>query len=232
MNTEGPPDGATAERPGRSKLLPNRDGVHHKGVKSAKGSGQECPSHKMAGASPFAKATGPEAPAQQAGATRRVAPTSVMGRLMMAHPESSRFVPIRDAVCDVLRDTPALAELKAVVCDREAFAALGSSQYPALGVFFAETFGAERPRWVGNRRDHSYQLEVHVAVRSLESAQASEDLLLAYVEAVEDALREAPTLGGLVRAMAASLVRRWRSKVESYWHSQAVMLVIAEQRTG
>jgi hypothetical protein len=32
--------------------------------------------------------------------------------------------------------------------------------------------------------------------------------------------------------MAASLVRRSRTKVESYWHSQAALLVIAEQRTN
>jgi hypothetical protein len=57
-------------------------------------------------------------------------------------------------------------------------------------------------------------------------------LLFAYVEAVEEALRAAPTLGGLVRAMAVSLVRRSRTKVESYWHSQAMLLVIAEQRTA
>ncbi len=150
----------------------------------------------------------------------------------MAHPESSRFVPIREAMVEVLRVAPQLVEVKAVVCDRDALARLPATKLPAVGVFFADTVGAERPRWVGNRRDHSYQLEVQIAVWAMESAQASEDLLLAYIEAVEDALRAAPTLGGLVRAMAVSLVRRWRSKVESYWHSQAVLLVIAEQRTG
>ena len=150
----------------------------------------------------------------------------------MAHPESSRFVPIREAIAAVLAGAPALVEVKAIVRDRDALAALPASQYPALGVFFADSAGVERPRWASNRRDHSYQLEVHVAVRSLESAQASEDLLFAYAEAAEDALRAAPTLGGLVRAMAVTLVRRSRSKVESYWHSQAVLMVIAEQRTG
>ena len=150
----------------------------------------------------------------------------------MAHPESSRFVPIREAVVAVLASAPELAEVKAIVRDREAFSRLPASQHPALGVFFADAVGAERPRWASNRRDHSYQLEVQVAVRSLESAQASEDMLLGYVEAVEDALRAAPTLGGLVRAMAVSLVRRSRAKVESYWHSQAVLMVIAEQRTA
>jgi len=150
----------------------------------------------------------------------------------MAHPESSRFVPIREAVAAVLSSAPELAEVKSIVRDREAFARLPASGHPALGVFFADTVGAERPRWASNRRDHAYQLEVHVGVRSLESAQASEDLLLAYVEAVEDALRAAPTLGGLVRTMAVSLVKRARTKVESYWHSQAMLMVVCEQRTS
>jgi hypothetical protein len=150
----------------------------------------------------------------------------------MAQPQSNRFVPIREAVAAVLSDAPELSEVKSIVRDREAFGRLPASGYPALGVFFADSVGAERPRWASNRRDHAYQLEVHVAVRSLESAQASEDLLFAYVEAVEDALRAAPTLGGLVRSMMVSLVRRARTKVESYWHSQAVLLVTCEQRTS
>ena len=149
----------------------------------------------------------------------------------MAHPESSRFVPIREAVVSVLAGAPELAEVKAIMRDREAFARLPASRFPALGVFFAEAIGAERPRWASNRRDHAYRLEVHAAVRSLESGQASEDMLFAYVEAVEDALRAAPTLGGMVRSMGVSLVRRARTKVESYWHSQAVLLVVCEQRT-
>jgi len=149
----------------------------------------------------------------------------------VAHPQSNRFVPIREGVAAVLASDPQLVEVKSIVRDREAFARLPASRHPALGVFFADTVGAERPRWASNRRDHAYQIEVHVAVRSLESAQAGEDLLLAYVEAVEDALRAVPTLGGLVRSMAVGLVRRSRTKVESYWHSQAVLLVTCEQRT-
>ena len=149
----------------------------------------------------------------------------------MAHPQSNRFVPIRESICGVLASTPELAEVKSILRDREAFAALPTTRHPALGVFFADSVGVERPRWASNRRDHAYQIEVHVAVRSLESAQACEDLLLAYVEAVEDSLRTAPTLGGLVRSMQAGLVRRARAKVESYWHSQAVLLVACEQRT-
>ena len=149
----------------------------------------------------------------------------------MAHPQSNRFVPIREAICAVLAGDPELAEVKSILRDREAFAALPATRHPALGVFFADSVGAERPRWASNRRDHAYHIEVHVVVRSLESAQACEDLLLAYVEAVEDSLRTAPTLGGLVRSMQAGLVRRARTKVESYWHSQAVLLVTCEQRT-
>jgi len=149
----------------------------------------------------------------------------------MGHPESRRFVPIREAVCAVLVSAPELGEVKSVVRDREAFARLPATRYPALGVFFADTVGEERARWAGNRRDHAYQMEVHVAVRSLESAQVCEDLLFAYVEAVEDALRAAPTLGGMVRSLSTSLVQRVQAKVEQYWHSEAVLLVIAEQRT-
>jgi len=149
----------------------------------------------------------------------------------MAHPQSNRFLPIRDAIAAVLASAPELSEVQAILQDREAFASLPASRHPALGVFFADMVGAERPRWASNRRDHAYHIEVHVAVRSLESAQASEDLLFAYVEAVEDALRAAPTLGGLVRFMTVTLVRRARAKVESYWHSQAVLLVTCEQRT-
>ena len=149
----------------------------------------------------------------------------------MAHPQSNRFVPIREAVVGVLSNDPELGEVKSIVRDREAFARLPASAHPALGVFFADTVGAERPRWASNRRDHAYQLEVNVAVRSLESGQASEDLLLAYIEAAEDALRAAPTLGGIVRSMAVTLIRRARTKIESYWHSQAVLLVTCEQRT-
>jgi hypothetical protein len=48
---------------------------------------------------------------------------------------------------------------------------------------------------------------------------------------VEDALRAAPTLAGVVRSMAVSLVRRSRAKVESYWHSEAALLATCEQRT-
>jgi len=150
----------------------------------------------------------------------------------MPHPQSNRFVPIREALCAVLASAPELGEVKCTVRDRDAFARLPASRHPALGVFFADAAGAERPRWASNRRDHAYQVEVHVAVRSMESAQASEDLLFAYVEAVEDALRAAPTLGGLVRSMTVGLVRRARTEVESYWHSQAVLLVTCEQRTS
>jgi|GEM_PF-1684216 len=149
----------------------------------------------------------------------------------MAHPESTRFVPIREAIAAVLANAPDLAEVKGIVRDRNAFASLPASRYPAIGVFFADTVGAERPRWAGNRRDHAYHIEVRLAVRSMENAQASEDLLLAYVEAVEDALRSAPTLGGLVRTMSSSMVKRTRAKVESYWRSEALLLVTCEQRT-
>jgi hypothetical protein len=148
----------------------------------------------------------------------------------MSHPQSSRFVPIREALYDVLGAAPALEEVRSMVKDREQLARLPASQHPALGVLYAEGVGVERARTAGNRRDHSYEFEVHVAVRSLESAQACEDLLFAYVEAVEDALRAAPTLGGLVRYMTVGLVRRAGAKVDTNWHGQAVLLVTCEQR--
>jgi len=150
----------------------------------------------------------------------------------MSHPISTRFVPIREAICALLGSAPALTEVKSGVRDREAFARLPASRYPALGVFFADPAGAEKPRWAGNLRDHSYGFEVQVAVRSLESGQACEDLLFAYVEAVENALRGTPTLGGLVRYVASSLVRRTRGKVDSYWYAQAALLVACEARVG
>lgn len=148
----------------------------------------------------------------------------------MAHPQSSRFVPIREALCEVLGAAPALEEVKTIAKDREQMNRLPASQHPALGVFYAEGAGAERARWAGNRKDHSYEFEVQVAVRSLESAQACEDLLFAYVEAAEDALRAAPTLGGLVRYMTVTLVRRASAKVDTNWHAQAALLLTCEQR--
>lgn len=148
----------------------------------------------------------------------------------MAHPVSSRFVPIREALCEVLGAAPELEEVKTIVRDREQWARLSASQYPALGVFYAEGVGRERARWTGNRRDHSYEFEIQVAVRTLESARACEDLLFAYVEAVEGALRAAPTLGGLVRYMTVTLVRRASAKVDTNWHAQAALLVTCEQR--
>lgn len=148
----------------------------------------------------------------------------------MAHPQSNRFVPIREALCDALGAAPELAAVKIVVRDREQLARLPASQHPAVGVFYADGVGVERARWAGHRRDHSYEFEVHVAVRSLESALDCEDLLFAYLEAVEDALRAAPTLGGLVRSMSVSLVRRASVKMEANWHAQAVLLVTCEQR--
>ena len=148
----------------------------------------------------------------------------------MSHPTSIRFVPIRETVTAALVAASALAEVKSWVQDREAFGRLPVSGLPALGVFFADNLGRERARWVSNQRDYSYTLEVHAAVRSLESAQACEDLLLGYVEAIEDTLRETPTLGGLVRMMSVSLARRKNRKVETYWHSQAVLRVVCESK--
>ena len=149
----------------------------------------------------------------------------------MAVPTSSRYLPIRDAICDLLAAAPALSEVKAIERDAEAFRNLPASMYPALGVFFAEQPGVERAQWVGGRHDHSYRLDVHVAVRSAESARACEDQLFCYVEAVEDALRGSPLLGGLVRNMAVGVVRRWQDRSAPYWQAEAVVAVVCEKRT-
>ncbi len=150
----------------------------------------------------------------------------------MSDPISARFVPIREAICTALVTAPALQEVKVVVRDREAFARLPATQFPAAGVFFADPAGGEQARWASNSRDHSYQFEVHVAVRSLESGQVCEDLLFGYVEAIENALRAMPTLGGLVRCAATRMVRRARTKAGAYWQAQAAILVTCEQRVG
>jgi len=147
----------------------------------------------------------------------------------MADPTSIRYLPIRNAVCDLLAAFPALGEVKEIARDEEEFAALPATRFPALGVFFAQTAGEEIPQWAALRRDHRYWLEVRVAVRSLESARACEDLLFSYIEAVEDALRSEPTLGGLVRNLAASQVGRNRRKIGEYWHSEAAFLVLCEK---
>jgi len=147
----------------------------------------------------------------------------------MAEPVSVRYLPIREAVCDLLAGSAGLAEIKEIVRDEEGFAVLAGTRFPALGVFFADNAGEEVAQWAGLRRDHHYWLEVRVAVRSLESARACEDLLFSYIEAVEDALRSDATLGGLVRNMSAGLVQRSRRKAGEYWHSEAGFLVVCEK---
>jgi hypothetical protein len=147
----------------------------------------------------------------------------------MAEPVSVRYLPIREAVCNLLAGFPALAEVKEIVRDEELFANLPATRFPALGVFFAQNAGEELAQWASMRRDHRYWLEVRAAVRSLESAQASEDLLFSYIEAVEDALRSEATLGGLVRDMRAGLVQRARRRAGDYWHSEAAFLVVCEK---
>lgn len=143
-------------------------------------------------------------------------------------PISTRYLPIRDAVCEALEGFGALADVKQIAKDEETFAALPATCYPALGVFYADNAGEETALWAATRRDHRYWLEVRIAVRSLESAQASEDLLFGYIEAVEDALRATPTLGGLVRNCSGGVVSRVRQRVGEYWHAEAAFLVTCE----
>ena len=147
-------------------------------------------------------------------------------------PTSTRYLPIREAVCDLLAATPALADIRTIERDAEAFANLAATQYPALGVFFAEAAGEERAQWAGGERDHLYRLAVHVAVRSLESARACEDELFSYLEAVEDALRANPTLNGLVRCLFVGLIGRHTEKTASYWLSRGVIAVTAQKKVG
>jgi len=147
----------------------------------------------------------------------------------MADPTSTRYLPVREAICDALSGAAALAEIKEIARDAESFNNLPATQYPALAVFFAQTAGEEVDRWASRRRDHRYWLEVRVAVRSLASAQAVEEALFSYIEAVEDALRAAADLGGLVRHMRAHLVERTRHKVGDYWHGEAAFMVLCEK---
>lgn len=147
----------------------------------------------------------------------------------MADPISVRYLPIREAVCALLAGYPALAEVKAIARDEESFAALAATQFPALAVLFAQNAGEEVALWANQRRDHRYWLEVRVAVRSLQSARACEDLLFSYVEAVEDALRSDLTLGGLVRYMSAGLLQRTRRKAGEYWQAEATFVVMCEK---
>jgi hypothetical protein len=147
----------------------------------------------------------------------------------MSDPVSVRYLPIREAVCDLLEGYAALSEVKEIAREEESFGAIAATRYPAIGVFFAQDAGEELAQWAAMRRDHRYKLEVRVAVRSLESARVCEDLLFSYVEAVEDALRSEPTLGGLVRSMAAEMVQRGKRKVGEYWHGEAGFIVICEK---
>lgn len=147
-------------------------------------------------------------------------------------PTSSRYVPIRDGVYELLVGAASLAEVKTFERDREAFENLAASMYPAVGVFFADATGEEEARWAGGRRDHVYRLEVHGAARSLQSRRACEDELMAFVEAVEDALRAAPTLGGLVRDMAVRLTKRQAAPEGEYWLARAVVQVVCEKAVG
>jgi hypothetical protein len=147
-------------------------------------------------------------------------------------PTSTRYLPIREAVCDLLASAPALADVKTIERDAEAFANLPATQYPALAVFFAEAAGEERAQWAGGERDHVYRLAVHVAVRSLESARACEDELFSYLEAVEDALRANPTLDGLVRCLLAGLIGRHTERTPSYWLSRGIIALTAQQKVS
>jgi len=134
---------------------------------------------------------------------------------------SKRFVPIREAVCRTLTTAPELAEVKAVLRDREILARLPGTGLPALGVFFATSAGK-------GRSDQPYRIEVHVVVGVVER-WASEDRLFAYIEAVENALRAVPTLGGLIRTMSVGLTSLHYMNVESYWRSHAVLLLTCER---
>ena len=149
----------------------------------------------------------------------------------MADPTSVRYLPIRDGLLALLQDWEALSGVKRWVTDEPAFTQVAASQAPAVAVLFADPAGEERAAWAGNGRDHSYYLELRVVVRALDSGLC-EDLLFGYVEAIEDALRADPTLGGLVRNAVLGSVRRVKHSEQGAFVGQAVLEVSTESRVS
>lgn len=149
----------------------------------------------------------------------------------MADPVSGRYLPVRQGVMAALQAWPALAGVARWVSDEASLGQTAASQTPAIGVVYAALAGEERSAWAGSGRDHTYLLEVRVVVRAL-AAGACEDLLFGYVEAVEDALRADPTLGGLVRFAGAGAVRRSRRGEGGAFLGEAVVEVSCEARVS
>jgi len=147
----------------------------------------------------------------------------------MAEPVSTRYLPVRDALLAALQGWPALAGVKRWVTQEGVLAQTAASQAPAVGVFYAPLAGEERLSWAGGGRDHSYYLEVRLVVRSLDS-QECEDTLFAYAEAVEDAVRADPTLGGRVRFAALGSLRRVAGTEGNAFLGQGVVEVSCEER--
>jgi len=149
----------------------------------------------------------------------------------MADPSSGRYLPIRDGLLGALQGWPALGGVKRWCTDEAAFGQTAASQAPVIAVCYADVAGEERSAWAGKGRDHSYYLEVRLAVRALDSG-ACEDLLFGYVEAAEDAIRADETLGGLVRHTAIGSVRRVRQADGGAFLGQAVIELSCEAKVA
>jgi hypothetical protein len=150
---------------------------------------------------------------------------------------SSRYLPIRDALFDLLRADAVLAsEIKGWAKEINSFESLASTQLPAIAVVFAapiyrgggQPFGQEQAGWASSARDHTYLFHVIVATESLD-AQAAEDSSFTYLERAEDVIRSNPTLSGTVRAIFSRVVKRDVQQKERVWRAQVVMEVRAEK---
>jgi hypothetical protein len=150
---------------------------------------------------------------------------------------STRYLPIRDAVFDLLRaDAVLSSEIKGWAKEMNRFESFASTQLPAAAVVFAapanrtgsERVGEEQAGWASSARDHTYLFHVILAAESLD-AQAAEDSCFTYLERAEDVLRSDPTLFGMVRTIFSRIVRRDVQQRERVWRAQVVMEVRAEK---
>jgi len=144
--------------------------------------------------------------------------------------QSTRYLPIRDAIHDALKGDAVLSvEVKGWAKDEQAFASLGSTQFPAVVVLFAVQMGEQQAKWASGGYDHAYEFEVRVAAESFDHA-AAQDSSIAYMERVEDVLRSDVTLGGLVRSMQCRVARLSSEQRQKRWRSTVLLLVRAEKR--
>jgi len=144
--------------------------------------------------------------------------------------QSTRYLVIRDAIYDALWGDEILsAEVKGWAKDEQAFASLGSTQFPAAAVLFAVQMGEQQAKWASGGYDHAYEFEVRVAAESFDHASA-QDGSIAYMERAEDALRADATLGGLVRSMQCRIARLSSEQRQKRWRSTVALQVRVEKR--